>query len=103
MKRAPLPILFVGGLMLAMGNLVEGAPPRSQPRSTCDVSAILASKSDRKPGLTKSNSRRNPKAPRVVVRDPGFVVLQLDGDTVLPGSNIAIVRVSPTKRVKKPS
>lgn len=89
MMRAPLPVMFVGLCMLALAGVAMAVPHGTVKK---DVPPTK-----KKPVATKSAA-----STKKVAKLPGhlsnFVMLQIEGDSIIPSSKTVIVKVNPTKR-----
>jgi hypothetical protein len=98
MMRAPLPIMFAGLSMLAMAGAAMATPRGTSPVKKDTPHA------KKKPVYSVKNAaarKTAAKAPKVAKRPEhlsNFVVLQIEGDLIVPSSKTAIVKIGPNKR-----
>lgn len=99
MKRAPLLISFAGLFGLALVGIAAAAPHGSKPKADAPAKTEPGPRKDqgRKPRV----AAKAPKVESVPARENTFIVLQIDGDEIVPSSKTAIIRISPLKRQRK--
>lgn len=95
MMRAPLPIMFAGLCMLALAGVAGAVPhgtvkkdnPPTKKKPVCAKDVV-----------GRKTVAKAPKAAKLPDHLTNFVVLQIEGDSIVPSSKTAIVKVGPSKR-----
>ena len=96
--RAPLPIMFAGLSLLALAGAAmatpRGASPVKKDTSHTKKKPVACAKDT----VARKPSAKAPKAAKRPEHLSNFVVLQIEGDSIVPSSKTAIVKIGPNKR-----
>lgn len=101
MKRAPLLISVAGLFGLTLGGIAGAAPVKTTKTST---SSVTKTKTVVCKTTTTRKSTPVAKGPRVQstpARENNFMVLQIEGDEIIPSSKTALIRITKVKRPAK--